>query len=82
MILRASMSNVGEKRRCSVCNELVKITALTPNDNNWYTQQLECGHTGRIRIIEENLKVELEASNHQDVTDETNRQRTKKESAA
>jgi hypothetical protein len=71
------MSNVGERRRCSVCNELVKITALTPNDDNWYTQQLECGHTGRIRIIEpveENLKEELEASNHQDVTDETNRQ--------
>lgn len=71
------MSNVGERRRCSVCNELVKITALIPNDDNWYTQQLECGHTGRIRIIEpveENLKEELEASNHQDVTDETNRQ--------
>jgi hypothetical protein len=71
------MSNVGERRRCSVCNELVKITALTSNDDNWYTQQLECGHTGRIRIIEpveENLKEDLEASNHQDVTDETNRQ--------
>jgi hypothetical protein len=63
------MSDVGESRRCSVCNELVKITALTPNDDNWYTQQLECGHTGRIRILQE-----LEASNHQDVTEETNRQ--------
>lgn len=73
------MSEVGERRRCSICNELVKITALILNDNNWYTQQLECGHTGRIRIIEpvkesSEIKEESDASNHHDVTDETNRQ--------
>ncbi|MGG6460315.1 MAG: hypothetical protein ACM3JQ_02695 [Candidatus Eiseniibacteriota bacterium] len=54
------MSKVGERRRCAICNELVKVTALISNGNGWYTQQLECGHTGRIRImdpIEEKVEI-------------------------
>lgn len=47
------MSKVGERRRCAICNKLVKVIALTPNNDSWYTQQLECGHTGRIRIMNE-----------------------------
>jgi hypothetical protein len=46
------MSKVGERRRCAICNELVKVTALISNGNGLYTQQLECGHTGRIRIMD------------------------------
>lgn len=45
------MSTVGEKRRCAICNKLVKIIALISDKDSWFTQQLECGHTGRIRII-------------------------------
>lgn len=57
------MSSVGERRRCGICNELVKVIALIRNGKGWYIQQLECGHTGRIRImnsIEEKIEIKDE----------------------
>lgn len=64
------MSRVGERRRCATCNKLVKVIALIPNSNSWFTQQLECGHTGRIRIIDlEKTKDKSDITDYRGITD-------------
>lgn len=64
------MSQVGERRRCATCNKLVKVIALIANSNSWFTQQLECGHTGRIRIIDlEKTMENSDITNYRGMTD-------------
>lgn len=46
------MSEIGDKRECATCHKLVEVMELTPSGDGWYIQNLSCGHTGRIRVMD------------------------------
>jgi hypothetical protein len=60
------MATKGEERICSTCNVFTEVLELIPDGAGWYTQKLNCGHTGRIRImepIEEKVEIKDEVKN-------------------